>query len=125
MCSDGVETESREVELSWTERIGEVDFARVEEEGLKNIQTRNEHAGEVRRNRFPMGPINPYMAAKFLPNSLSFFHSLNFLTPSQRERADPKVNERVCHVKTGYYTRTQPWELKIRYTPPEDGHPLE
>lgn len=51
MCSDGVETESGEVELSWTEGIREVDFfARVEEEGLKNIETRNERAGEVRRN---------------------------------------------------------------------------
>lgn len=50
VCSDGVETESREVELSWTERIREVDFARVEEEGLKNIETRNEHAGGLRRN---------------------------------------------------------------------------
>lgn len=50
MCSDGVETESREVELSWTQRIREMDFARVEEEGLKNIETRNEHAGELRRN---------------------------------------------------------------------------
>lgn len=26
VCSDGVETESGEVELSWTEGIGEVDF---------------------------------------------------------------------------------------------------
>lgn len=50
MFSDGVETESREVQLSWTERIGEVDFARVEEEGLKNIETSNEHAGELGRN---------------------------------------------------------------------------
>lgn len=50
MCSDGVETESREVELSWTERIREMGFARVEEEGLKNIETRNEHAGELRSN---------------------------------------------------------------------------
>lgn len=50
MCSDGVETESREAELSWMERIREVDFAGVEEEGLKNVETRSERAGEVRRN---------------------------------------------------------------------------
>lgn len=32
------------------ERIREVDFAGVEEEGLKNVETRRERAGEVRRN---------------------------------------------------------------------------
>lgn len=50
MCSDEVETESREAEWSWTERFREVDLAKVEEEGLKDIETRNEHAGELRRN---------------------------------------------------------------------------
>lgn len=40
----------------------------------------------------PMGPINPYMAAKFLPNSLSFSHSPYFLMPSLSEQADPWLN---------------------------------
>lgn len=51
MCSDGIETESRgEDERKRRDNVGwRVDFARVEEEGLKNIGSRSECA-EVRRN---------------------------------------------------------------------------
>lgn len=106
-----------------------MNFDRVEEEGLRNMQERKcRRSGEKLQTTpklIPMGLINPYMAAKFLPNSLSFSHSPNCLMPSPSEQADPELNERMCHVKTGYYAGTQPCRRPIQatLTSPEEEHP--
>lgn len=90
---------------------------------LERREGLEERAGETARRNCspaPVGPINPYMAAKFLPNSLSLSLSLAHPRPLLRSLPEiffyafdrvngqipPELNESMCHVKAGYYGGT-------------------
>lgn len=79
MSSDGVEIESRDEEEEEgrrrTEGTGEVDPRPGVEKGGWSSE-RERMAARRNSSRAPVGPIKPYMAAKFLPNSLSLSLSL-------------------------------------------------